>query len=240
MERRKMKKLQYILGLFLFVGTANAQMVPHYVTATYVDVNADATEVTILQSLTGYATAPSGFPPNTTHTPHVYVTVNGQTASLQGNSVCPSCNVSAEVGQSFNVDLSTFDCYLNNDIETPDCAFDLNEAGGYVVCSAQGSIFSGLTGSGRSRFIQAYYQCTDWTGGQCAADANGLRPYARCNPQGDFCDSEKLGVSPVTDGGWPQYGLFNAVFINLPVVDACYIGTHGTRADKCYSPDPHP
>src|SRR5262249_4811371 len=54
---------------------------------------------------------------------------------------------------------------------------------------------------------QAYYKCNNWTGGQCAADGSGTRPYGRCNPKGDACDTVHLINSPVTDGSWPRYGL---------------------------------
>jgi hypothetical protein len=162
------------------------------------------------------------------HTPYVKNTITAPNGTVYGgttagSSGCVNCYLSAQStvtivgvpGDTYTLDVSS-----------------------WVLCSVAG-IFWQVSGSGTSRFIQAYYKCTDWTGGQCAADASGLHPYARCNPQGDLCDSERLGLSPVTDGGWPQYGLFNAVFVNTPFFDACYIGRHGTRTDKCYSPDPH-
>jgi len=164
-----------------------------------------------------------------THTPYVRNTLTAPNGTVyggntSGSSGCVTCYLEAQ---------STVVI-----VGVPGETFTL-EAQGWVHCSVAG-IFWQVTTSGTSRFIQAYYKCTNWTGGQCATDASGLHPYARCNPQNDFCDTVELGVSPVTGGSWPQYGLFNAVFVDLPVVDICYVRRHGTTTDKCYSPDPHP
>ena len=141
-----------------------------------------------------------------------------------GPGSCPSCHITYS---------SSISAQLGNLIEEDDTGAD-------VVCTMAGTFWS-VINWGTSRFIQAYYKCTNWTGGQCAADAFGFHPYARCNRQNDLCDTVELDPpSPVKDGGWPQYGLFNAAFFNTPFADICKVGTNGTRADNCYSPDPHP
>jgi hypothetical protein len=97
-----------------------------------------------------------------------------------------------------------------------------------VTCPLAGIVFF-VSFAGNTRFVQAYYY-----------GSAGSHTYHRCNPVGDACDTVYLVNSPVADGGWPLFGLFNAVYINTGVVNLCIVGRHGTRADMCISPDPHP
>jgi len=152
-----------------------------------------------------------------THTPYVTNsltepngTVHGGTSS--GPSGCVNCYITAQS----NIVI----------VGVPGVVYT-EDTGGWVQCSLAGRFWS-VSNSGLARFVQAYYfQGTSQT-------------YHRCNPQADACDTVYLVNSPVTDGGWPQYGLFNAVYINTGVVALCFVGRHGVRADTCISPDPHP
>jgi len=210
-------------------GCVPAKYYSNYVSQSFNDSNFNLTQTVTTE---GYSSMDLEYCPGAryaTHTPYVTNTftapngtVYGGTSSGQGG--CVNCYITAQSTVTI--------------VGTPGQTWT-DDAGGDVQCSLAG-IFWSVGGPGISRFIQAYYKCTNWTGGQCAANGSGFHPYARCNPHGDLCDTVQLDTSPVTDGGWPQYGLFNAVFINLTLADICYVGKAGTRADMCHSPDPAP
>jgi hypothetical protein len=217
----------------IVVNRAGAQgCVPKAYYSNYSSQSFDDSNFNLSQTVTtdGYASMDTEYCPGARtarHTPYIINkltapngTVYGGTSS--GPSSCVNCYISAQStvsaagapGDTFTLDIE-----------------------GWVFCSIAGTFWS-VRNSGSSRFIEAYYKCTNWDGGQCAVDASGLHPYARCNPQQDFCDTVLLGKSPVVSRDWPQFGLFNALFISLPDVDICYVGQHGIRADMCHSPDP--
>ena len=110
----------------------------------------------------------------------------------------------------------------------------------WAYCPICGCEFVNTTTSaaGSSRFIQAYYRCSQTPG------SGGCDPphvYVRCTPRGDLCDTAPLFRSPVPDGGYPLYGLFNALLVSDAKGDiGCFGGRGGTRADSCITPDPRP
>ena len=216
-----------LLCLLFLPSVCSAQFQNHFSLYTAQSLD-DSGPVILYQTVTldGYTVPPPGMPSNIVHTPHVQNKIGSTGGMFIGPGVCPSCHI------TYSPTISHQEIgYL---IEEDDTSAE-------VVCTIAGVFFS-VTNSGTSRFIQAYYQCTNWTGGQCAVNNQiGQRPYARCNPQSDACDEVEMGTSPLSDGSWPQYGLFNAVFISIPnVANICIVGHHGTRADTCISPDPHP
>src|SRR6266513_2800337 len=168
---------------------------------------------------------------NATHAPYVTNKLTAPNGTVYGGTSsgapgCVNCYISQ---QSTVVVVGAPGEVWTDDVE------------GSVFCSVAGFFWS-VGGSGSSRFIQAYYKCTNPSGGQCVLN-NGLdqRPYARCNPQGDACDEVEMGLSPLADGSWPLYVLMNGVMFNVPDVGQfCLVGHHGTRADTCISPDPSP
>lgn len=148
-------------------------------------------------------------------------TVYGGTSS--GSSGCVNCYITA---QSTVVIVGA-----PGDVYT-------NDTGGAVSCSLAGTFWQ-VGSSVGTRFVQAYFYCNQ-SGGVCTV-TSGVRVYHRCNPQSGSCDTVYLANSPVTDGGWPLFGLFNAIAIeNAQGKGVCLVGRHGVRADKCTSPDPHP
>lgn len=219
----------------IVVNRAGAQgCVPQKNYSNYSSQSFDDSNFTFSQTVTteGYSSMDLEYCPGAryaTHTPYVTNTltapngtVYGGTSSGQGG--CVNCYITAQSTVTI--------------VGTPGDTWT-DDIGGDVQCSLAG-IFWSVMNSGPVRFVQAYYKCTNWTGGQCAANALGTRPYARCNPRGDACDTVYLIQSPVVDGGWPLYGLFNAIYGNAGIVAVCTVGRHGVRADMCHSPDPHP
>jgi hypothetical protein len=237
MKTRMFAVVFAFLCSLIVVNRAGAQgCVPTTNYSNYSSQSFDDSNFNFYQTVTtdGYASMDTEYCPGAryaTHTPYVTNsltepngTVHGGTSS--GASGCVNCYIAA---QSNLVIVGVPGVVYTNDI------------GGWVYCSVAGTFWS-VTNSGTSRFIKAYFQCTNWTGGQCAVN-NGLgqRPYARCNPQGDACDQVEMGTSPLADGSWPRYVLMNGVLVNLPgEIEVCLVGHHGTRADKCISPDPNP
>lgn len=149
-----------------------------------------------------------------THFPSVQNQIGSVGGWTSGPSFCAECYGSYQ---------SNLDSGPMNPGQTVTLAY-----GGQVNCSVAGIVFF-VSLAGNTRFVQAYYY-----------GSTGSHTYHRCNPRGDACDTVYLVNSPVTDGGWPLFGLFNTVYVNTGIVNLCIVGRHGVRADMCISPDPHP
>lgn len=224
MKTRMFAVIFAFLCSLVVVGRAGAQgCQPTINYSTYSGYSFDDSTFNFYQTVTtdGSASMDLEYCPGAryaTHTPYVTNsltepngTVHGGTSS--GPSGCVNCYITAQ---------STVVI-----VGVPGVVYT-NDTGGWVHCSLAGTFWS-VTSAGHTRFVQAYYY-----------GSSGSQTYHRCNPVGDACDTLYLVQSPVTDGGWPLFGLFNAVYINTGVVNLCLVGRHGTRADMCISPDPHP
>jgi hypothetical protein len=151
---------------------------------------------------------------NIQHSPAVLNQIGSVGGWTWGNSFCAEC-------------YGSYQSNLDSGPVSPGQKLSFSY-GAEVVCQVAGTVFF-VSSAGNTRYVQAYYY-----------GSAGSKTYHRCNPVGDACDTVYLVNSPVPDGGWPLFGLFNSVYLNTGIVNLCIVGKHGVRADKCIKPDPHP
>ena len=161
------KYVHMFFGLLIslyFTAVVSAQiMTPHYITATTYSLDSTGTVATLTLTLSGYATVAPGVPPNTTHTPHVYLTANGIQTSAAGTPVCPSCNVYATASKVMRYDSTLNQCILDGNL-LPECYFETN-TNGQVICTSAGTIYSALGNitirSGMTNFLLDHYDVSN-------------------------------------------------------------------------------
>jgi len=154
MKRSLILALTLLCSLFL-PGVCSAQFQNHFSIYTAQSLD-DSGTLTLYQTVTldGYTVVSPGMLSNVVHTPHVENKIGATGGWFTGPGVCPSCHIRYSPNISYQ------------DTGSPS---EEDDASAEVACTIAGVFFS-VTNLGTSRFIQAYYQCTNWTGGQCAVN----------------------------------------------------------------------